>query len=185
MSYLYTWSCISEKYPKLNMYLEELLKARKSFNLSGARKREEFIKLIEESLAPLLVIDDWKNKNVIDVGSGAGFPGIPLAIAQEDANFLLVDISVKKTAFLNLVKTKLQLKNVEILCTDAYALKGESRFIEAFDIALSRGVGETDYLRSIIFPLLKIGGRMLLFKSEGVGHKIKPGLVLLEEKKYE
>ncbi|MBC7320771.1 class I SAM-dependent methyltransferase, partial [bacterium] len=78
------------------MYLEELLKARKSFNLSGARQREEFIKLIEESLAPLLVIDDWKNKKVIDIGSGAGFPGVPLSIVREDANFLLVDISVKR-----------------------------------------------------------------------------------------
>lgn len=185
MSYLYTWSYISERYPKLNMYLEELLKARKSFNLSGARNREEFIKLIEESLAPLLIIEDWKDKKVIDVGSGAGFPGIPLAIVQEDAHFLLVDISIKRTAFLNLVKSKLQLKNVEILCADAYTLKEGTKFVGTFDIALSRGVGEIDYLRSIIFPLLKIGGIMLLFKSEGVGYKIKPGLVLLEERKYE
>lgn len=167
------------------MYLEELLKARKSFNLSGARRKEEFIKLIEESLAPLLIIDDWHDKKVIDVGSGAGFPGIPLAIVQEDASFLLVDISIKRTAFLNLVKTKLQLKNIEVLCADANNLKEDVRFIGTFDIALSRGVGETDYLRSIILPLLKIGGRMILFKSEGVGYKIKPGLVLLEEVRYE
>lgn len=167
------------------MYLEELLKARKSFNLSGARERGEFIKLIEESLAPLLVIDDWKDKRVIDVGSGAGFPGIPLSIVREDANFLLVDISVRRTAFLNLVKSRLQLKNVEVLCIDANMLREDPRFVGTFDIALSRGVGEVDYLKSIIFPLLKIGGRMLLFKSEGTGHKIKPGLVLLEEKRYE
>ncbi|MBC7321300.1 class I SAM-dependent methyltransferase, partial [bacterium] len=136
-------------------------------------------------LAPLLVIDDWKNKKVIDIGSGAGFPGVPLSIVREDANFLLVDISVKRIAFLNLVKSKLQLKNVEVLCIDANTLKEDTRFIGAFDIALSRGVGETNYLKSVIFHLLKIGGRMLLFKSEGVGHKIKPGLILLEEKRYE
>lgn len=183
MSYLYTWNFIREKHPKLEMYLEELLKARKSFNLSGAREKGEFIKLIEESLAPLLIVDDWKGKRIIDIGSGAGFPGIPLAIVQEDANFLLVDISVKRTAFLNLAKSKLQLNNVEVLCIDANKLREDSRFIGAFDMAISRGVGEVDYLRSIILPLLKIGGTMILFKSEGEGYKIKPGLVLLEEKK--
>ncbi len=165
------------------MYLEELLNARKSFSLSGAREREDFIKLIEESLAPLLIINDWKGKRIIDIGSGAGFPGIPLAIVQEDANFLLVDISVKRTAFLNLVRSKLQLSNVEVLCMDANKLKDVQRFIGAFDIALSRGVGEIDYLRSIIFPLLKTGGTMILFKSKGEGYRVKPGLVLLKEEK--
>jgi len=183
MSYLYTWNFIREKHPKLEMYLEELLKARRSFSLSGAREKEEFIKLIEESLAPLLIVDDWKGKRIIDVGSGAGFPGIPLAIVREDANFLLVDVSVKRTAFLNLVKSKLQLNNVEVLCIDASKLREDPRFTGVFDIALSRGVGEADYLRSIIFPLLKIGGTMIIFKSEGEGYKVKPGLVLLEERK--
>jgi len=183
MSYLYTWNYIRERYPKLEMYLEELLKARKAFNLSGARSREEFIKLIEESLAPLLVIDDWRDKRVIDIGSGAGFPGIPLAIVQEDAYFLLVDVSVKKTAFLSLIKSKLGLSNVEVLCGDARLLKNHPNYTNAFDIAVSRGVGEIEYLRDMIFPLLKSGGRMLIFKSEGTGYKIKPGLVLLEERK--
>ncbi len=165
------------------MYLEELLKARKAFSLSGARSREEFIKLIEESLAPLLIINDWSGRRVIDIGSGAGFPGIPLAIAQEDAYFLLVDVSVKKTAFLNLIKSKLGLSNVEVLCRDARLLKDDPNYTNAFDIAVSRGVGEIEYLKEMIFPLLKSGGRMLIFKSEGAGYKIKPGLVLLEERK--
>ncbi|HOP55236.1 MAG TPA: 16S rRNA (guanine(527)-N(7))-methyltransferase RsmG [bacterium] len=183
MSYLYTWSYIRERYPKLEMYLEELLKARKIFNLSGARNRDEFIKLIEESLAPLLIIKDWGDKNILDVGSGAGFPGIPLAIAEEDANFYLIDLSQKRCAFLNLVKSKLCLNNVDVFCGDIKDLKNNPQFIEAFDMVLSGAVSDMDYLKPMVFPLLKRGGSIVVFGKEGQGHFIKPGLVLLKEEK--
>lgn len=165
------------------MYLEELLKARKSFNLSGAKNREEFIKLIEESLSPLLIIEDWKDKKVLDVGSGAGFPGIPLAIAKSNASFYLIDISQKRCAFLNLVRSKLQLNNVNVICSDVRDLKNNLQFLETFDIILSRAVGDIDYLKPIVFPLLKKGGSIIVFAKEGQGYPIKPGLALIKEEK--
>jgi len=181
MSYLYTWSFIREKSPKFEIYLEELIRARKVFNLSGAREMEDFMKLIEESLAPLLVIEDWRDKYVIDIGSGAGFPGIPLAIMKEEAKFLLLDSSSKRTTFLNLVKVRLKLDNVDILCGDARRLSANPDYIERFDIALSRGLGREDFVRELAIPFLKKGGKFLIFKNEGPGYFIRPGLVILEE----
>lgn len=181
MSYLYTWNFIREKSPKFEAYLEELIRARKVFNLSGAKGREDFIKLIEESLAPLLVIEDWRDKSIIDIGSGAGFPGIPLAIMREDARFLLLDNSSKRTMFLSLVKAELKLDNVDILCGDARRLGSEPIYKERFDIAICRGLGRGDFIRELTMPFLKRGGKFLLFNSEGPGYFIRPGLVISEE----
>lgn len=165
------------------MYLEELIKARRRFNLSGAKTRDEFVKLIEESLAPLIIADTWKDRMVLDVGSGAGFPGIPLAIVKEEANFYLVDVSQKKCAFLNLVKFKLNLNNVNVVCEDIRILKDNPFYHERFDMILSRAVGDMNYLKPIVFPLLKRGGNLIIFGKEGQGYHVKPGLVLVREEK--
>ncbi|MGC9063610.1 MAG: 16S rRNA (guanine(527)-N(7))-methyltransferase RsmG [bacterium] len=181
MYYLYTWNSIKEKSPKFEGYLEELMRARKVFNLSGARDDNDFIRLIEESLAPLMVIKDWENKYVIDIGSGAGFPGIPLAIMEEEARFLLLDSSYKRTTFLKLVKLKLRLDNVEVVYGDASRLASDDNYRERFDIAITRGLGKNDLGRKVAMSFLKRGGRYLTFKNEGPGYPIKPGLVILEE----
>lgn len=165
------------------MYLEELIKARKRFNLSGARNRDEFIKLIEESLAPLTIINAWENSEVLDVGSGADFPGIPLAIVKEGARFYLLDISQKRCAFLNLIKFKLNLNNVDVICEDVKMLKDNPVYHERFDMILSRAVGDMNYLKPIVFPLLKRGGNLIIFGKEGQGYHVKPGLVLVREEK--
>lgn len=167
------------------MYVEELIRARKRFNISGARNREEFIKLIEESLAPLLIVDTWEDKVVLDVGSGAGFPGIPLAIVKGEAKFYLLDISQNRCAFLNLIKFKLNLNNVDVICEDVEVLKDNPAYHERFDMILSRAVGGINYLKPIVFPLLKRGGCLIIFAKEGQGYPVKSGLVLVREEKDE
>lgn len=181
MCYLYIWSSIREKNPKFEGYLEELMKARRVFNLSGAKGKEDFIKLIEESLAPLIVIEDWMDKYVIDIGSGAGFPGIPLAIVKDEARFFLLDSSYKRTAFLNLVKSRLKLDNVEVIYGDACSLAIDDNYRERFDIAVTRGLGGENLARRLAMSFLKKGGRYLTFRNEGPGYFIRPGLVILEE----
>ncbi|WP_067139105.1 16S rRNA (guanine(527)-N(7))-methyltransferase RsmG [Oceanivirga salmonicida] len=147
---------------KLEKYLELLIEKNKVINLTAIRDKEEIIiKHFEDSI---LLNDLLKetDKNIIDIGTGAGFPGMVLAILNPDKNFLLVDSVTKKVNFLNEVINELNLKNVKTSNLRAEQLIINNR--EKFDIGLCRGVANLRIILEYEIPFLKVNGRFLVQK---------------------
>jgi len=102
---------------------------------------------------------------VLDLGTGAGVPGIPLAICRPDMHVTLLDRSEKKITFLRRVVASLHLENCQPCCSTAEDLARRLLPEERFDIVVSRGVGSVSYLMRLTMSLLKPGGRLLLRKA--------------------
>lgn len=144
---------------KLERYLELLIEKNKVVNLTAIRDREAIlVKHFEDSMLLNSLLKD-SDKNIIDIGTGAGFPGLVLAIMNEDKNFLLVDSVKKKIDFINEVISELNLKNVKTSSKRAEELIENYR--EKFDIGLCRGVSNLRIILEYEIPFLKVGGRFL------------------------
>lgn len=144
---------------KLNIYLEMLMEKNKVMNLTAIRKKED---IIEKHFMDSLLLNDLLNeddKNILDIGTGAGFPGLVLAIVNPDKNFLLVDSVKKKIDFINEVIEKLNLTNVKTSTKRAEELIKNMR--EKFDVGLCRGVANLRIILEYEIPFLKVGGRFL------------------------
>lgn len=144
---------------KLNIYLEMLMEKNKVMNLTAIRKKED---IIEKHFMDSLLLNDLLNeddKNILDIGTGAGFPGLVLAIVNPDKNFLLVDSVKKKIDFINEVIKKLNLTNVKTSTKRAEELIKNMR--EKFDVGLCRGVANLRIILEYEIPFLKVGGRFL------------------------
>ena len=157
-----------EQISKFQRYLELLLEWNEKFNLTAITDKDEieekhFIDSIE-----LVKYFDVKNKTLLDVGSGAGFPGIPLAIVEPTLSITLLESNGKRVIFLREVVKELDLKNVEIL-------QGRSEELgtrEKYDIVTARAVKELNVLLEISFYLVKVGGHFIAYKSSGVDEEI-------------
>ena len=132
-------------------------------NLTSITDVEEFYD--KHFYDSIFVIDsfDFKNKVVMDLGSGAGFPGIPLAIVLKDTTFYLVETMTKRCNFLNKVVQELDLKNVIVVNKRAEDL--DDCFVEKFDFITSRAVSKLNILLELSAKFLKIGGNMIFLKG--------------------
>ena len=157
-----------DKISKFERYLKLLLQWNEKFNLTAITDVDEieekhFIDSIE-----LVKYFDVKNKTLLDVGSGAGFPGIPLAIVEPTLRITLLESNGKRVSFLNEVKKELDLENVEIIQGRAEELGTR----EKYDIVTARAVKELNVLLEICFYLVKVGGYFIAYKSSGVDEEI-------------
>ena len=145
---------------QLLAFITFLKKWNKAFNLTAIQDDE---KMITHHLLDSLVIAPYlKNANqVLDVGSGAGFPGIPLAMLYPDKKFTLLDSNGKKTRFLSQVKAEFHLSHLTVIQSrvESYDNPG------AFDTIICRAVGTIDEIWSKAKHLLSPGGQMLLMKG--------------------
>jgi 16S rRNA (guanine527-N7)-methyltransferase len=148
---------------KFKQYTDLLLKYNKVHRLSGAKNIQEVEKNIEDSLYPLKFLDLTNIKEVVDIGTGAGFPGMILAIALPDIHFTLVEPLMKRTAFLHLVKSTYDLQNVTILTERV-------EDIEPFeaDLITSRAVAKTDMLLDLAKSFITNRTGILFYKGENV-----------------
>ena len=150
----------------LTQYLTLLLRWRPHLNLTGLRDAERMLDvLIVESLDFLQGNFFLPGMYVLDLGTGAGVPGIPLAICRPDMHVTLLDRSEKKITFLRRVVASLHLENCQPCCSTAEDLARRLLPEERFDIVVSRGVGSVSYLMRLTMSLLKPGGRLLLRKA--------------------
>jgi 16S rRNA (guanine527-N7)-methyltransferase len=142
-----------------------LFAANERFNLTRIDAESAWSRHIVDSLtllAPLASLE--RVESGIDIGSGGGLPGIPLAIARSDIAWTLVESTAKKARFLEAVARRLGLANVSVVQERAeHAARGALR--ERFDVATSRAVGALDGLARISIPFLRIGGVMLAIKG--------------------
>lgn len=153
------------KIDKSLKYLEILLQYNSHTNLTAIRDEKS---IIEKHFLDSLLLQNLlkrEDKNLIDIGTGAGFPGMMLAIFNEDKEFTLLDSVRKKTDFLELVKNELDLKNVEIVNCRAEEFIMNRR--EKYDIGLCRGVSNLPVILEYEIPFLKVNGRFLPQKMSG------------------
>ena len=148
-----------KKIENLIKYLDLLIETNKVMNLTAIREEESILEkhFIDSLLLTKIIRED--EKNIIDIGTGAGFPGLVLSIVYPDKNFLLVDSVKKKISFINTVIEKIGLKNVKTSTERAEELIKNNR--EKFDVALCRGVANLRIILEYLIPFLKVNGRFL------------------------
>jgi len=154
---------------KFSKYYELLIHYNKMFNLTSITEKEEvIIKHFVDSLYGYQFFK--KNNRVVDVGAGAGFPSIPLAIVLSDVNFTLIDSLNKRVNFLNIVKEELNLSNVTAIHTRVEDFCSKNR--NTFDISTARAVASLPTLLEYLIPLLKVNGKAICYKSLNVENEI-------------
>ena len=160
-------------------YKNLLQEYNKKFNLTTIIEDEAiYLKHFYDSLCLMKVEELTLSKTILDIGTGAGFPGIPLAIINKDKKITLVESNGKKVSFLNVVKEKLNLSNVEIHNSRAEDFAKEHR--EEYDIATSRAVSHMKIITELEFPTLKVNGLFLPLKSN-IDEELKPTQEFLKE----
>ena len=152
---------------KFDEYTKLLLQYNKVHRLSGAKDVSEVDANIEDSLYPMQFLTPSKISTAVDIGTGAGFPGLILAMAYPKIHFTLVEPLMKRTAFLHLVKSKLGLENVTIK-------SDRIENIEPFeaDLITSRAVAKTGALIDLANAFIGEKTVLLFYKGEGVHEEL-------------
>ncbi|MGI5920339.1 MAG: 16S rRNA (guanine(527)-N(7))-methyltransferase RsmG [Syntrophomonadaceae bacterium] len=140
----------------------------------------ELDKHIEDS-SRILDIISFTNHKVVDLGSGAGFPGLILAIFCREANFTLVESDQKKSQFLKNAIQELGLSHVEVICARAEVLGQDKVFREQFDYCTSRAVAAMNILLEYSLPLVKMGGQVLMWKGSNYQREIEESRHALQQ----
>ncbi|MCG8402236.1 MAG: 16S rRNA (guanine(527)-N(7))-methyltransferase RsmG [Firmicutes bacterium] len=143
-----------------------LVEENRKFNLTSVTGPVEAAE--KHFLDSFLLLPDLahlKNPKVLDVGSGAGFPGLPLKICRTDLDMTLLDAVGKKTAFIEMVIKKLKLKQARAL--QARAEDHAVKYREYYDMAVSRAVAEMKVLLELTLPLVRMGGKAVISKGPG------------------
>lgn len=151
---------------KLLHLADLLLSENKRYNLTAIRDRDAvLVKHIVDALSLLPVIDDEEPETIIDVGTGAGLPGIVLAIARPAWHVTLLDSVRKKTTFHDLVRSELMLDNIQSVWARAEDAGQNQQHREKYDVVIARSVAEMRVLCELCLPLLSVNGCFLAQKS--------------------
>lgn len=153
-------------------YMNLLIEWNKNINLTAITEPEEIIK--KHFIDSLTISKNiQKDSSIIDVGTGAGFPGIPLKIVREDINVVLLDALNKRLNFLNEVVKENKLENIETVHFRAEEIGKNKKYREKYDIATSRAVAQLNILAEYLLPLVKVGGKCICMKGSNVEEELK------------
>lgn len=161
---------------QLYLYMNLLIEWNEKINLTAIVEPKD---IIIKHFIDSLTIEKYikKDSKLIDVGTGAGFPGIPLKIFRNDVNIVLLDSLNKRVKFLEEVIKKLELKDIYVFHGRAEEFSIKREYRETFDIATSRAVANMATLSEYLLPFVKIGGKMIAMKGSEIEEE-------LEESKY-
>ena len=155
-----------EQIEQFIMYYDILIETNKVMNLTAITETKEVIeKHFIDSLSIVKSIDLTKQIKVIDIGTGAGFPGIPLKICYPQLEVTLLDSLNKRVKFLNDVISLLKIEKIETIHGRSEELGQNVKYRETFDICVSRAVANLSTLSEYCIPFVKIGGKFISYKS--------------------
>lgn len=152
---------------QFEIFYKSVVEWNEKINLTAITQEQEFI--VKHLIDSLTVFDEEKffgAKKIIDVGTGAGFPGIPLKIFHPNLEIFLLDSLKKRVEFLKKVVEELNLKNVTCLHGRAEDFAREKIFREQFDLVTSRAVARLNVLSEYCLPFVKVGGNFFAMKSK-------------------
>ena len=156
--------------PALARYAELLVEKNKVMNLTAITEPADIATLHFLDSAALLTLADFRGKTVADVGTGAGFPGLPLRIVEPSIRLTLLDAQNKRIDFLKEVCGDLGLADVECVHARAEEFAADRR--ESFDLVTSRAVASLPLLCELCLPLVKVGGYFVSMKSVDAGAEL-------------
>ena len=178
---------LSNKLPNLTLTMQEqfeeykklLLEWNEKINLTAITEEDDIIlKHFVDSLTISKYIEE--GKSIVDVGTGAGFPGIPIKIERENVDVTLVDSLNKRIIFLNDVIEKLKLEKITTLHFRAEEFGQNKKYRESFDIATSRAVANLSTLVEYLLPLVKVGGKCICMKGSDIKEELEESKKAIE-----
>lgn len=162
-----------DKYEKFIKYMRLVQEWNEKINLTAITEDDEFIKKHFIDCIKAFKSDQMKEaKNIIDVGTGAGFPGIPIAIMRDDVEVCLLDSLNKRINFLNTVVRELELKNVITIHSRAEDGARRKELRESFDVATSRAVANMAVLSEYCIPYVKVNGYFIALKGPAIEEEL-------------
>lgn len=178
-------ACINMQLPESKIrdfftYMELLIEWNEKINLTAIVEMDD---VIDKHFIDSLTISQYieENKTIIDVGTGAGFPGIPLKIARDDLKIDLLDSLNKRINFLNEIINKLELKNIKATHSRAEDESNKKEKRESYDIAVSRAVANLPVLLEYLLPFVKLGGKCICMKGINIDEEVNNSKKALKE----
>ena len=161
-----------EQLQKFYKYMKLLLEWNEKINLTAIIEPKEII--LKHFIDSLSIIKYIKNKNsLVDVGTGAGFPGIPIKIVLPEIKVILIDSLNKRITFLNEVISQLDLKYIEAVHSRVEDFARNKEYREKFDVATARAVAQLPIILEYLIPLTKVKGNIICMKGNKIDEEIK------------
>lgn len=174
----------SEQKKALNLHLDLVLEANKIHNLTNIKERDKAqILHVEDSLKAVDYINDVDKPKILDIGSGAGYPGIPIAIATGYDTYLCETVRKKCDCLESFITTLKINSNVFVINNRIENLS--NKYNSNFDIVTARALSSLSSLLELASPLLKIGGLLICYKSKNIDEEYNNALHLLKYLGYE
>lgn len=160
----------------IEKYLKMIVEKNKVLNLTAITDIEEmWIKHVEDSASVIPILDEIKPKNLVDVGTGAGFPGIIIKILRPEIEIVLLDSLKKRLVFLDEIIETLGLKGIKTAherAEEACNFNRKDNYREKFDVSIARAVARLNTLVEYNLPFVKVGGKMIAMKGPGVDEEV-------------
>lgn len=159
---------------QFNRYYELLIEWNQKINLTAITDKEEvWKKHFEDSISIIKAVDMSEVESVIDVGTGAGFPGIPIKILFPHIKLTLLDSLNKRINYLNLVIEELGLEDVTTIHGRAEDFGKDLKYRESYDLCVSRAVANLSTLSELCIPFVKVDGCFVSYKAEKAEEEIE------------
>ena len=170
----------NEQIEKIDFYVDFLIKENKKYNLTGIKKKEDILSnLVLKSLLVFhphggnqSTIQWFFDKKILDIGTGAGIPGLIIKLISPLSDVFLLDSNKKKCEFIRQISKKLNLSGLTVINNRAEIIAHENEFREKFDLVVSRAVGNLSELSEINIPFTKIGGISMALKGKNIQEEI-------------
>lgn len=173
---------ITPDHEKLELYFKLLEERNEKIDLTNIIEKDEvYLKHFLDSLTLFQIPEFSESNSVVDVGTGAGFPGIPIKLTNDNLDITLLDSLNKRLVFLDEVIDKLQLQNIRTIHGRSENAGNDKAFREQYDIATSRAVSRLNKLSEMVLPLVKVGGIFVAMKGKDIEEELEESKSAIKE----